>query len=127
MRLHHIGYVVKEIATFEKGLIYEEKIGQIFDPIQNSTLALYKNYSSCYIELIQPDNNHSFTYNFLQKHGEQYHHLCYLVDSVEEMTGFTDKMKMILIKGPLQALLFDNKNVYFYYTRNKTIVEFLVQ
>jgi methylmalonyl-CoA/ethylmalonyl-CoA epimerase len=127
MKLHHIGYIVKDISTYEKHLLYEEKIKEIIDPVQNSKLALYKNYSSNFIELIQPINVQSFNYNFLEKYGEQYHHLCYSVDSKQEMEDFSNRLKMIFIQGPLPAILFDNKEVYFYYSRNKTIIEFLIQ
>ena len=127
MKLHHIGYIVKDISNYEKNLLYEEKIKEIIDPVQNSKLALYKNYSSCFIELVQPINPQSFNYNFLEKFGEQYHHLCYTVGSKEEMEGISDRMKMIFFKGPLPAILFDNKEIYFYYSRNKTIIEFLIQ
>lgn len=127
MHLHHIGYIVRDINKYEKNLLYEEKIGEVFDPVQNSKLSLYKNFSTCFIELIQPMYEQSYNYNFLEKHGEKYHHLCYSVCSKEEMLEISKRLQLIHIKGPMPALLFGNNEVYFYYMRNKNIIEFLIK
>lgn len=126
MRLHHIGYVVKDIDQYEKGLIIEKKVKELIDPVQNSRMALYSNFSDSFIELIQPLNGEAFTYNFLQKNGGGYHHLCYEVSTREEMKNITGQQKMILVKGPIPAILFDNREVWFYYSRNKQVVEFVI-
>ena len=88
MKLHHIGYVVKDIVQYEKSLIFEKKVKELFDPVQNSKMALYENYSDSFIELIQPLNEESFTYNFLQKNGSSYHHLCYEVGVKRRDDGY---------------------------------------
>jgi methylmalonyl-CoA/ethylmalonyl-CoA epimerase len=126
MQLHHIGYIVKNIEQYEKNLLYEAKLKEVIDPIQQAKLALYTNFGSSFIELIEPLSEEAFTYAFLEKNGNAYHHLCYEVDSVEQLQNITKKQGYLLFKGPLKAPLFDDKNVYFYYTRNKTIVEFLI-
>jgi len=126
MKLHHIGYIVKDIEQFEKSLLFEKKIKQLFDPVQNSQMALYSNFSDSYIELIQPLNEESFTYNFLQKQGNSYHHLCYEVTDRDELMKVVADQKLIAIKGPLPAILFDNREVWFYFSRNRQIVEFVI-
>lgn len=126
MKLHHIGYIVKDITQYEKNLLFEEKIKQIFDPVQNSNMSLYSNFNDAFIELIQPLNEESFTYNFLQKSGSSYHHLCYEVSSREELMSIAGEQKLIIVKGPIPAILFDNREVWFYYSRNKQIVEFVI-
>jgi methylmalonyl-CoA/ethylmalonyl-CoA epimerase len=126
MKLHHIGYVVNDIPAYEQNLLFEKKEKEIFDAVQNSQMALYTNYSDSYIELIQPLTKESFTYNFLEKKGSGFHHLCYEMSSVEELTDIARAQKLILVKGPLPAILFDNREVWFYYSRNKQIVEFVI-
>ena len=126
MTLHHIGYVVKDIKQYEKNLLFEKKIRELFDPVQNSQLAVYSNFNNSFIELIQPLNEKSFTYNFLQKNGGGYHHLCYELNSVAELKKIASAQKLIKIKGPLPAILFDNREVWFYFNRNKQIVEFVI-
>lgn len=126
MKLHHIGYIVKSIDNYEKNLLFENKINDLFDPIQNARLALYANFGSSFIELIEPLNADAFTFAFLEKNGNAYHHLCYEVANKEEMLAITKEKGYLLFKGPLKAILFDEQEVYFYFTKNKTIVEFLI-
>jgi len=126
MKLHHIGYVVKDIAQYEKNLIFEKKIKELFDPVQNSNMALYLNFTDSLIELIQPLNEESFTYNFLQKNGSSYHHLCYEISSESELKELVESQKLIKVKGPIPAILFDGRMVWFFYSRNKQIVEFVL-
>ena len=126
MKLHHIGYVVKDIEQYEKNLLFEKKVIKLFDPVQNSKMALYSNFNESYIELIQPLNEQSFTYNFLQKNGSGYHHLCYEIKSREELMKVAADQKLISIKGPIPAILFGNREVWFYFSRNKQIVEFVI-
>ena len=126
MKLHHIGYIVNNISEYERNLLFENKIKEIYDPIQNSQMALYNNYGSAYIELIHPMNTNSFTYNFLKKNGHGYHHLCYEVADREEIVKISKDYKLITIKGPLPAILFDNREVWFYFTRNKQVIEFVI-
>jgi hypothetical protein len=126
MILHHLGFVVSDIAHYEKHLFFEKKIKEVTDPIQNSKLSLYESFGSCFLELIQPLNEKSFTYNFLKKNGNQFHHLCYKIESEDKLADIVSKQKLILIRGPIPAVLFDNNDVYFYYTRNKQVIEFLI-
>lgn len=126
MKLHHIGYIVKDIDAFETNLVCEKKVAEALDTIQKARLALYTNFSDSYIELIQPLSEDSFTYNALQKTGNSYHHVCYTVDSKEEFADIADKRKLVVIKNWMPASLFNEKLVCFCYTRNKTIVEFLL-
>lgn len=126
MRLHHIGYIVADIAKYEANMLYEEKVKEVIDPVQNSKLSLYRNFSNSFIELIEPLNENAFTYNFLQKNGSGYHHVCYETTSEAAIETIASGIKLIKILGPVPAVLFDNRTVYFYYSRNKQVVEFLI-
>jgi len=126
MKFHHIGYVVSNISESEEKMIFEKKIKEVFDNIQWAKLSLYANYSDSYIELIEPLDDKSYTWNALQKRGPHIHHLCYQVSSIEEIQEFAMKAGMIKIMEPVPAMLFDDKLVTFYYSKDKQIVEFLV-
>lgn len=127
MKFHHIGFVLRDAKKFENGLILGEKVKEVFDPVQYAKLSLYHNYSDSYIELIEPVNEKSFTWNFVQKNQQTpFHHLCYSVDTIEDIEFIKAKYRLIHVLGPIPALLFDNKEVVFCYTRAKTIVEFLI-
>jgi hypothetical protein len=127
MKLHHIGYIVEDIEAYQSRLIYECKTAEVVDPVQNARLALFSNFTDSFIELIQPLSEGSFTYNALQKAGNSYHHLCYSVGSKDEFNDIAKKYNLVLIKDWLPALLFGGKSVCFCYTRNKSIVEFLLE
>jgi len=126
MKLHHSGFIVSNIDIYQTKMIFEEKVADLTDPIQNARLSLYKNYADSFIELIQPLNKDAFTWNSLQKYGDHFEHLCYMVSTFNEMEVIVNKFKMLLILEPKPAILFNNKLVAFYYNRNKEIVEFLI-
>ncbi|MCS6988982.1 MAG: VOC family protein [Chloroherpetonaceae bacterium] len=126
MKLHHLGFVVANIEEYERKMVYESKIKEVIDDVQQAKLSLYANFGSSFIELIEPLSKASFTYNALQKFGNHFHHLCYAVGSAEEMNAVAKQNKLILFRGPLEAKLFDLKPVFFFFSPNKTIVEFLL-
>lgn len=127
MKFHHIGFVVRSIEEYEKNMLFEKKIHDVIDPIQNARLSIYKNFNESYIELIEPLNESSFTYNFLTKnHGNPFHHLCYEVKDETEMEVVSKSFHLLKFKGPLKAALFNDKVVFFFLNRNKSIVEFLI-
>lgn len=126
LKLHHSGFIVKEIDVWEKQMLFEMKVKDVIDPLQNARLALYRNFSDTYIELIQPLNQSAYTWNSLKKNGNHFHHFCYEIDNINILNTLVAKNKLILILEPMPAILFNNRYVCFYYTRNKQIVEFLI-
>jgi len=125
MIVHHIGYVVSSIDEYIKGFVSTTLIKRIFDPVQQAELAIYS-YNNISIELIEPKSELAFTYNHLKKNGSGYHHLCYEVDNVESAIQIIKNNKMIKVLGPVPAVLFDGKAVLFAFTKNKDVIEFLV-
>jgi len=123
VRVHHIGYVVKNIEKYKKNLVIDEVIKEIYDDIQKAKLVLLK-ADNIFIELIEPQSEESFTYNFLQK-GGGYHHLCYETTKVKAEEYIKDK-KMIKVLDWVYAPLLDSE-VVFAYNRNKEVVEFVCQ
>jgi hypothetical protein len=126
MNFHHTGFIVKSILEYERNLIFEEKILEVIDPIQNAKLSLYSNFSNCFIELIEPLGESSLTWNSLQKFGNHFHHLCYSVENLEELQIIVENKMLIKILDPVPAILFNKKFVTFYMGRNKQIIEFLI-
>lgn len=126
MKLHHTGFVVNDIALYAKNQPLGEEICVIEDPIQNARLALYNNYSGVLIELIQPHGESAFTWNALKKFGNHFHHFCYTVDHLKVAENIASEFRMIKVLGPVPAVLFDGLEVMFFYTKNKQVVEFLI-
>jgi hypothetical protein len=128
MRFHHTGLIVESISAFESKLIYEVKKLEVFDPMQDAKLALYKNFGDSFIELIEPLSPAAFTWNFLRKaNSSLYHHFCYEVADEKELEEMQTKYRLIPILDPIPAKLFNDRLVCFFYTRNKMIIEFLIK
>ncbi len=127
MKFHHIGIVVSDLEKFESKLVFNKKVKEVFDPVQQAKLALYSNFGDSFIELIQPLNSEAFTWNYMVKNKDfGFHHLCYEVQDLNHLRIIQQEFKLIPILDPVPALLFENKLVAFYYSRNKTIIEFLI-
>jgi methylmalonyl-CoA/ethylmalonyl-CoA epimerase len=121
MKIHHIGYVVKDIKKYKKNLVIDNILKEVYDDTQNAKLVLIKS-ENIFIELIEPQNQNAFTYNFLKKSGG-YHHLCY--ETTKEGAELLIKeKKMIKVLDWVYASLLDG-DVCFAYNRNKEVVEFV--
>jgi len=128
MKFHHTGLIVESISIFESKLLYEEKVLEVLDPLQDSKLALYKNFGDSFVELIEPLSPKAFTWNYLKSgHVSPYHHFCYEVTDNFELDHIQSKYRLIPILGPIPAKLFNDELVAFFYTRSKLIVEFLIK
>jgi methylmalonyl-CoA/ethylmalonyl-CoA epimerase len=124
MRLHHIGYVVRDIEAFAAGfpgLAFERDVE---DPLQKARLALYR-AAPAWIELIQPHGPEAFTWAHLERAGEGLHHICYEGADETAVEEILRERRMLKIRGPMHAPLFD-RPVLFAMTRTKAIVEFLL-
>jgi hypothetical protein len=127
MKLHHVGIIVRSISDYEKNFLYEKKLDEVVDPIQNAKLALYTSFSETLIELIEPLNENSLLWGVLNKRGTHINHLCYAHNDIDEIMEISKKLGYLKILGPVKAALFKNKDVIFFYTKNKEIIEFLVE
>ena len=126
-RINHIGIVVKNIEQYVNDSIYPKINKIVIDPIQHSKMGLIKiGNNSTDIELIEPLNSKSTTYNYLKKTGGGYHHICYETNNEKALYFFLKKQNIKIIYGPVEALLFNNNKVVFGYTKNREIVEFLI-
>jgi hypothetical protein len=123
MRLHHLGFVVSSIDSYASNLLLQAELKRVEDPLQKARLALFSAFGSAYIELIEPLDTSAFTWNFLQKTGGGFHHLCYSV--ADEAAVAHHARHMVPVRGPLPAPLFDNAPVWFFMNRNRQIVEFV--
>ena len=123
--LHHVGYIVDDIVEYKKSLFEMTLIKEVNDPIQQAKIELLSVGQGSFIELIQPLSSQSFTWKFLQKYGEGLHHICYAGYSSSEIDSLILKGKMLKLRGPLPAILFE-RDVIFVMTRYRTIIEFIL-
>lgn len=127
IKLSHIGIVVENIEEYLKNAVCSVVKTTVFDSIQRSRIALVEIGSGQPdIELIEPVDDEATTFNFLEKTGGGLHHLCYDVDSEEELNELLKQRGIKRIFGPAEAVLFGGKKIMFGYTRNREIVEFII-
>ena len=122
MKIHHIGFVVADRARYRANLPVQEVVAALYDPVQKAHLELI-DAGGAYIELIEPAEAESFTWNFLQK-GGGYHHICYEVDSEAAAREAVTAARMVVTLGPVEAPLL-NGQVLFARNRNREMVEFV--
>jgi hypothetical protein len=125
-KFHHIGIVVSSIEQYERQMLPLLKVSEVIDEIQNSKLSLYKNDDNSYIELIEPLNEKSTSFNSLKKSGVHLNHLCYEVKTLSELDSYLSEKKWLKVFGPVPARLFNNREVIFYINRTGQLIEFLL-
>lgn len=126
MKLHHLGFVVSDTEVYARNMLLPAAAeAEVEDPVQRARLCLYRSHADVHIELIQPLDEQSFTWNFLQKSGEGFHHLCYEAN-LDEIMKYSVEKKLVKLLGPVPAVLFGGRDVLFYLDRNRMIVEFLI-
>lgn len=123
--INHVGYVVRSIENFRQTLPPLNLIKAVDDPLQRARIELLGLSGGSAIELIEPQDSQSFTWNFLEKYGEGIHHVCYEGYSIEDLELIFRERKMIKLRGPISAVLFE-RDVIFAMTKSKAIVEFIL-
>jgi methylmalonyl-CoA/ethylmalonyl-CoA epimerase len=130
LRLHHIGFVVADIATAMPAFVRSmaaEWDGKIFeDPLQKAKVAfLTTREGDAQIELVQPIGDGSPVQRFLQEKGGGMHHLCYEVADLEaELTAFRERGASIASR-PKPAIAFGGRRIAWVITSEKFLVELL--
>jgi Glyoxalase/Bleomycin resistance protein/Dioxygenase superfamily len=125
LRVHHVGYVVRDIEAFASSMPGLTLKKTVEDPLQNAKLSLYSVGDSSYVELIQPSDASSFTWAHLQRTGEGLHHICYEGILKHEIEPLFKKHRLFKVRGPIFAPLFE-REVVFAITRQRAILEFLL-
>jgi catechol 2,3-dioxygenase-like lactoylglutathione lyase family enzyme len=125
VRVHHIGYVVRDTQAYAKSFPGITLLKTVVDPIQDAELSLYEVGTGSLIELVQPLSPSAFTWEHLNRSGEGLHHICYEGISAERLDEVLLHHRLFKIRGPIHATLFE-RNVVFALTRQRAIVEFLL-
>ena len=129
LRLHHMGFVVADIAAAMPAFVHSmaaEWDGQIIeDPLQKAKVAfLTTRPGDAQIELVQPVGEDSPVRRFLQERGGM-HHLCYEVADLEaELKAFRSRGASIASR-PKPAVAFGGRRIAWVITSEKFLVELL--
>lgn len=114
MRLHHIGFVVRDLSatlnTFESILGLKPISKPFLDKVQQVN-EIFLDAKPSLIQLFEPISDKSPVSNFLRKHGEKLHHLCFEVDDLDKVIERMRSKGIKIIWEPFRG--FDKRRVAF--------------
>lgn len=130
LTLHHVGFVVADIAPAMEGFLrslnasWDRRI--IEDPVQRVKVAfLTTRPGEPQIELVEPVGERSPVRKFLLEKGGGLHHFCYEASSLQvELRAFRSR-GAILVQPPVPAVAFDGRRIAWVLTRENLLVELL--
>ena len=131
MRLDHIGVVVSNLADsrqyYQDLYGYKEFSDFIDEPEQNVKIifARAQEAGGPDIELIQPVGENSAVYNFLKKTGGGVHHVCYIVDNLDESIRHFKNMKALPIGNIYPGAGHKGRRVVWFYSKLKELIELI--
>ena len=131
LRLHHVGFVVKDIETSMRGFTSSlggSWDGRIYaDELQKVKVAfLSTGPAAAQIELVEPGRDDSPVTRFLER-GGGLHHMCYEVQDVANALSEFKARKAVIVKRPLPAVAFNGRPIAWVLTAEKLLVELLEQ
>lgn len=128
-QLHHIGYLVKDMAasaaSFAARFGYAIESDVIEDPRQTARVQFLRQPGAMHwLELITPTGPGSKLYNALSK-GEGLHHLCYEVPSLEAAGQQLREQHMLPLGKAQPATAFPGRSIAWYMDRGSQLIELL--
>ena len=127
-RLHHIGYLVRDLAEAE---VFRDRFGYaiesdvVEDPVQTALVQLIRQpHSTSLIELVRPTGPESKLTRALAK-GGGLHHLCYEVDDMDKACTHLRNQGMLALTAPAPALAFGRRRIAWFMDRGAMLIELL--
>jgi methylmalonyl-CoA/ethylmalonyl-CoA epimerase len=130
LTFNHMGIAVSD---FDKSLKFYSLLGYqkmhpviIRDKLQGVDLIMLTHDSLPNIELVRPYSEKSPVNNYLKEHDTEIYHLCYEVESFDNVLKELKKnLRVINVSEPKPAILFDNRLVAFYFIKGVGLIELL--
>lgn len=125
MKIHHVGYLVKNIRRaiqeFEKlGFSVEKadsgKMGQPYGIVQDNIRGIniiFMLNGAYRIELVEPIDTESPIYNLLKKYKNCPYHICYYADDIQKKVSELEENGWVLFQPLEKAPAIHNKRVAF--------------
>ncbi|MCU0286321.1 MAG: VOC family protein [Acidobacteria bacterium] len=131
MKLYHIGKVVKDLEEarqYYKDTFGFEPIGEkVEDNIQKVwVLKMDTGHGDkVTLELLQPMDENSPVYKFLQKHGGGLHHLSYLVEDIHRAVADFKAKGSLMLGEIMPSVAFGSRPSAWLYTSSKELIELI--
>lgn len=125
MKIHHIGYAVKDIesAIDEFAKIGYEKCGSTVIDEERNILIQFMRLGNYCVELVAPKDESSSINNIIKKNGSSPYHICYSVENLSLAIEDFSKNGYVLMGEPKAAVAIDCKKVVFLYNKHLGIIE----
>ena len=130
LRLHHIGFVVPDIASGVSGFVRSLGAtwdGRIYeDPHQAVKVTfLTTRLGDSLIELVEPTGDRSPVRRFLKERGGGIHHLCYEVVDLDRHMAEMKSTGALIARRAKPAVAFQGRRIGWMLTAEKLLVELL--
>jgi methylmalonyl-CoA/ethylmalonyl-CoA epimerase len=128
MKLHHVGVVVKELAS--SGEAYARLLGlvaasEVFhDRIQKVRVQFWRGREGSFVELIEPVGPDSPVWRESQK-GGGLNHLCYETSNIEQSIDDSVRQGAMIVRAIASATAFGGRRIAFLYFLELGLIEFV--
>ena len=125
MKIHHIGYAVKDLENSIKefGKLGYNRIEKTITDKKRKVLIQFMKNAEYLIELIAPLNKESPITNILKTQGNSPYHICYETNDIDNKIKKLNNDGFAIITKLLEAPAIDNKKVIFLYKKNMGLIE----
>ena len=142
MKIHHIGYLVRDIEkSLEMFLAfegYEQMSGIVNDNCCHDNQLKPRNVKICFIknfnnvrgggtciELVSPIDTSSDVYKILQRQGEGPYHICYETNNLDDKIAELKSKGWIVVHEPATAVAIQGRRVAFLFKNGMGLIEIL--
>ncbi len=127
LRLHHVGYAVKEIAEVARKYVetfgYAMETPVIHDPAQTALVQFLKLAGDqAYLEFVAPDGPASRLSNSVN-HNVRLNHLCYAAGPLEETIAHLEASKFRVISDPKPGVAFGGRRICWVFGSDNLPIE----
>ena len=125
MKVHHIGYFVKNIDKGLKtfcSLGYEIEQDVVRDEYRGIDIAFLVK-DGYRIELVSPYTQESVVYELRKKMGNSPYHICYEVSNLDEAIKTLQEQRFVVTQEPHEAVAIEGKRVCFLIHGQMGIIE----
>jgi methylmalonyl-CoA/ethylmalonyl-CoA epimerase len=127
MKVHHLGYAVKNLSQsleYFSLLDFIVVSGPVCDEKRDVEIAFIKN-GDYLIELISPLNDKSPITNYLDKIGNTPYHLCYETDNIDKTIAELRQQRYLIVERPSEAIAINKQRVAFLYHPSYGLLELI--
>ncbi|MBR0429519.1 MAG: VOC family protein [Lachnospiraceae bacterium] len=115
MKVHHIGYFVKNIEKGKRSFIdlgYEVEQDVVRDEYRGIDIAFLVK-DGYRVELVSPYTVESVVYDLRKRMGNSPYHICYEVADLDAAIGELQAQRFVVTQEPHEAVAIDGKRVCF--------------